>query len=128
MYDMFINECSFWPTNNPELWNKWGKLQKKKVRMKPLEYNGETWGTLFRLRKGFEKGLIGGKDYKNEVFLGIPPWQIEKKGKVIRFYSPTGELQYEGTDYIWKRFSFLGFKYWWDIHKKEKREKLSGKH
>ena len=31
-YDMFINECPFWPTNNPKLWNKWAKLKKKKVR------------------------------------------------------------------------------------------------
>lgn len=121
-YDMFISECLFWPTNNPKLWNKWKKLERKKVRMKPREYNGETWGTLLRLRKGIEKGAIGSKDYINEVFFGIPPWRIEKKGKVIRFYSPTGELQYEGIDYIWKRFSFKGFKYWWFFHKKEKRD------
>jgi len=31
-YDMWINECSFWPTNNPELWEKWNKLKKKKVK------------------------------------------------------------------------------------------------
>ena len=32
MYDMWINECSFWPTNNPELWNKWNELKKIKVK------------------------------------------------------------------------------------------------
>jgi len=32
MYDMWINECSFWPTNNPELWNEWEKLKKIKVK------------------------------------------------------------------------------------------------
>jgi hypothetical protein len=32
MYDMWINECSFWPTNNPKLWKKWDKLKKIKVR------------------------------------------------------------------------------------------------
>ena len=32
MYDMWINECSFWPTNNPELWNRWNELKKIKVR------------------------------------------------------------------------------------------------
>ena len=31
MYDMWINECSFWPTNNPKLWKEWDKLKKKKV-------------------------------------------------------------------------------------------------
>jgi len=121
MYDMFINECSFWPTNNPKLWNKLGKLKRKKVRMKPREYNGETWGTLLRLRKGIEKGPMCGENYENEVFYGTPPWCVEKKGKFIRYYLPDGTLRYEGTDYIWKRFSFLGFKYWWDFHKKNKR-------
>jgi len=29
-YDMWINECSFWPTNNPELWKKWDELKKIK--------------------------------------------------------------------------------------------------
>ena len=32
MYDMWINECFFWPTNNPELWNKWDELKKIKVK------------------------------------------------------------------------------------------------
>ena len=32
MYDMWINECSFWPTNNPKLWKEWEKLKKKKVK------------------------------------------------------------------------------------------------
>ena len=32
MYDMWINECSFWPTNNPELWDKWNELKKIKVK------------------------------------------------------------------------------------------------
>ena len=31
MYDMWLNECAFWPTNNPKLWKKWEKLKKKKV-------------------------------------------------------------------------------------------------
>jgi hypothetical protein len=35
LYDMWINECSFWPTNNPELWDKWEKL--KKIRVKRRE-------------------------------------------------------------------------------------------
>jgi len=32
IYDMWINECSFWPINNPELWKEWDKLKKIKVR------------------------------------------------------------------------------------------------
>ena len=31
-YDMWINECSCWPTNNPELWEEWNKLKAIKVR------------------------------------------------------------------------------------------------
>ena len=31
-YDMWINKCPFWPTNNPELWKRWDKLKKIKVR------------------------------------------------------------------------------------------------
>jgi hypothetical protein len=32
MYDMWLNECSFWPTNNPELWKEWDKLKEIKVK------------------------------------------------------------------------------------------------
>jgi hypothetical protein len=32
MYDMWINECPFWPTNNPDLWKEWEELKKIKVR------------------------------------------------------------------------------------------------
>jgi len=31
-YDMWINECPFWPTNNPKLWKRWDKLKKIKVK------------------------------------------------------------------------------------------------
>ena len=34
MYDMWINECSFWPTNNPKLWKEWDELKKRKVKTK----------------------------------------------------------------------------------------------
>ena len=37
MYDMWINECSFWPTNNPELWDKWNELKKIKVKRKKTQ-------------------------------------------------------------------------------------------
>ena len=37
LYDMWINECPFWPTNNPELWNKWEGL--KKIKIKKRENN-----------------------------------------------------------------------------------------
>ena len=31
MYEMWLNECSFWPVSNPDLWKKWEKLKKIKV-------------------------------------------------------------------------------------------------
>jgi hypothetical protein len=31
-YDMWLNQCSFWPTHNPELWAEWDKLKNKKVK------------------------------------------------------------------------------------------------
>lgn len=34
MFDMWLNECSFWPTNNPKLWKEWEKLKKIKVKRK----------------------------------------------------------------------------------------------
>jgi hypothetical protein len=39
-YDMWLNECPFWPTNNPKLWKKWERLKKKKVKKEKNNNNG----------------------------------------------------------------------------------------
>ena len=31
-YDMWLNECSFWPTNNQKLWEELGELKEKKIK------------------------------------------------------------------------------------------------
>ena len=56
------------------------------------------------------------------IIYEINPKLISVKGKVVTHYHYDGRVLYQGTDYIWRRYSIRGFLHWLYIHKEIKSQ------
>ena len=76
MYDMWINECGFWPTNNPKLWKEWKKLKRKKINKEDMDLfrknNNEVTGGIEFIFESEEMIFNGAWITPNGHILGVP--------------------------------------------------------